>query len=279
MDLPPENLYPTLAARLRPLAEPLSALRQGDWLAEHAEPGQTFAQYLAALPVRRDATLTTLYLCLLGEFDEPQQRILDQTAAYLALFFDAPVRIQNRVATTDIPTSAKRKHPQWGDRQLLTRYVLERILLPTRPADALAYLALTARDLWPGDGWNFVFGQATLRDRIGVWSIYRNGHPGKSDAAFRLCLRRTLLVAAHETAHILTLQHCTAHRCLMNGVNHQDERDRAPLFPCPVCLRKLVWNLQVEPVPYLRRLATVCTAAGLADGTWFARAADALAAS
>jgi hypothetical protein len=27
------------------------------------------------------------------------------------------------------------------------------------PADALAYLALTASDLWPGEGWNFVFGR------------------------------------------------------------------------------------------------------------------------
>jgi archaemetzincin len=271
-----ESTYPDLEGQLRHLAEPLAHAQPGDWLAEHKEPGQTFRQYQATLPVRRDSTLTTIYLCLLGEFAEAQQRILDRTGAYLALFFDVPVRVHRHVATADIPARAKRKHPEWGDRQLLTRYILEEILEPTRPADALAYLALTAKDLWPGEGWNFVFGEASLRERIGVWSIYRNGYPGKSEAAFRLCLRRTLLVAAHETGHILTMQHCIAHRCLMNGANHLDESDRAPLYPCPVCLRKLVWNLQVEPASYLRRLATFCQEQGLADAEWFTRAADAV---
>ena len=69
----------------------------------------------------------------------------------------------------------------------------------------LAYLALTASDLWPGQGWNFVFGEASLRQRIGVWSIYRNGDP---ETDFQLCLRRTLSTASHETGHILGMAHC-----------------------------------------------------------------------
>jgi archaemetzincin len=273
----PENLYPDLEAQLRHLAEPLPAPQPGDWLAEHKERGQTFRQYQSALPVRRDATLTTIYLCIIGEFDEPQQHILDRTGEYLGLFFDVPVRVHAHVAVADIPARAKRKHPEWGDRQLLTHYVLDEILEPTRPADALAYLALTAKDLWPGDGWNFVFGQASLRERVGVWSIYRNGYPGKGEDAFRICLRRTLRTAAHETGHILTIKHCIAHRCLMNGCNSQEERDRSPLHPCPVCLRKLMWNLQVAPGPYLTRLATFCRDNHLVDADWFAQAAEALA--
>ena len=51
--------------------------------------------------------------------------------------------------------------------------------------------------------------------------------------------------------------HCTAHSCLMNGSNHREEKDRRPTNLCPVCLRKLCWNLQVEPVPYLRKLEEV----------------------
>ena len=37
----------------------------------------------------------------------------------------------------------------------------------------------------------------------------------------------------------------------MSGSNHQEERDARLLHLCPVCLRKLCWNLRVEPVPYL----------------------------
>jgi hypothetical protein len=56
----------------------------------------------------------------------------------------------------------KRPHTDaaWGDQQVLTGYILHDVLEPERPADALAYLALTASDLWPGPGWNFVFGEA-----------------------------------------------------------------------------------------------------------------------
>jgi archaemetzincin len=72
------------------------------------------------------------------------------------------------------------------------------------------------------------------------------------------------------------MKHCTAYRCLMNGSNHQEERDGRPLHPCPVCLRKLLWNLQVEPAPYLTRLAAFCRRHGLDDGDWYARAAAAL---
>jgi archaemetzincin len=255
--------YLELEENLRPLADPLSPPRPGDWLAEHDEPGQTFAEYLEARPVRKSHDLHTIYLCLVGDFSEAQRSILDHVRDYLALFFYCPVKVQRQIALASIPARARRTHPSWGDQQVLTGYVLHEILKPERPADALAYLALTASDLWPGKGWNFVFGEANLRERTGVWSIYRNGDPGESEAAFRLCLRRTLGTASHELCHILTMWHCIAFRCLMNGSNHQEERDRRLLHLCPVCLRKLCWNLRVEPVPYLSKLNPFCQDNGL----------------
>jgi archaemetzincin len=273
-----ENLYAEVEDRLRPLASPLEGPEVGDWLAEHPEPGQTFAQYRAARPVRRGRGLTTLYLCLLGEFTSPQQRVVDLTREYLGLFFDVPAVVRRRVPLSAVPARARRTHPDWGDEQVLSTYVLREVLVPDRPDDALAYLALTACDLWPGLAWNFVFGQANLRKRVGVWSLYRNGDPGGGEAAFRLCLRRTLATATHETGHVLTMKHCTAFSCLMNGSNHQEERDGRPLHLCPVCLRKLLWNLQAEPVPYLRRLGAFCQGNGLeTEAGWYARAAEALA--
>jgi archaemetzincin len=267
--------YLDLERRLRPLADPLPPPRLGDWLAEHEEPGQTFAEYLQARPVRKSDKFHTIYLCLVGDFTEGQRRILELTQDYLAVFFDCPVKVQRQIALASIPPRARRTHPSWGDEQVLTGYILHELLEPERPADALAFLALTAADLWPGIGWNFVFGQANLRKRTGVWSIYRNGDPS---ANFSLCLRRTLATASHELSHILTMRHCTAYLCLMNGSNHQEEKDRRPIHLCPVCLRKLCWNLQVEPVPHLTRLKTFCQQNGLgAESVWYERAIAALA--
>src|SRR5438132_1084974 len=121
---------------------------------------------------------------------------------------------------------------------------------------------------WPAE--HDAPGEANLRERVGVWSIYRNGDP---DTNFQLCLRRTLSTASHETGHILGMAHCTAYLCLMNGSNHQEEKDRRPMHLCPVCLRKLCWNLQVEPVQYLGKLPTFCEQNGFdSEGTWYKKA-------
>jgi archaemetzincin len=206
-----DDYFPDLEARLLHLAEPLEEPGEGDWLAEHPEPGQTFRQYLSADPVRRGGTLAVIHLCLVGDFDGPRRQLVELTREYLGLFFDLPVLVRRRVPLSDVPATARRNHPDWGDEQVLSTYVLREVLEPEVPGDALAYLALTASDLWPGKGWNFVFGQANLRRRVGVWSLYRNGDP-----ASPVCLRRTLMTASHETAHVLTMKHCTAFRCLMN---------------------------------------------------------------
>jgi archaemetzincin len=269
------EVYQELEQKLRPLADPLPPPRPGDWLAERDEPGQTFAEYLDARPVRKSEKLHTICFCLVGDFTEAQRRVLTLTQGYLAIFFDCPVKVQRQIALASIPARARRTHPSWGDPQVLTDYILHEVLGPERPADALAYLALTASDLWPGKGWNFVFGEANLRQRTGIWSIYRNGDPGKD---FKLCLRRTLGTASHELCHVLTIQHCTAFRCLMNGSNHQEERDRRLLHLCPVCLRKLLWNLRAEPAPYPAKLKTLCRQNGLGpEVVWYERAVAALA--
>ena len=125
-------------------------------------------------------------------------------------------------------------------------------------------IALCKDDLWPGDGWNFVFGQASLRERVGVWSIHRNGNADGTEDERRTFLRRTLKTATHETGHMLTIKHCLAFRCNMNGANHQAESDANPLWLCPSCLQKLIWNVDADPVARFRGLADFYRAHGFA---------------
>jgi archaemetzincin len=274
-----EDYFTDLDYRLRHLAEAMPGPGPGGRLAGRREKGQTFAQYLATNPNRRGREYTTIYLCLLGEFDGPRRRILDLVQEYLGLFFSTPVRVHRQASLSEIPAAARRRHPRTGQNQLLTPFILQDLLRPDLPGDALAYLAVTGRDLWTGESWDHVFGEADLYNRVGVLSTYHNGWPGdEGGEPFRLNLRRTLLVAAHEAAHTLTMKHCTAHRCLMNDCNGHEDRDAMPLNPCPVCLRKLIWNLQVEPAGHLRRLAAFCEEHGLDDAAgWFAGATTAAA--
>src|SRR5258706_8765252 len=272
-----ERSYPEIEKRLRPLATPLAKPKPGDWLPEHKESGQTFSDYLRAAPVRKSREQGAIYVCLLGDFTPEQTKVLEATQQYLEIFYQVPVKIHKNLALKDLPPRAQRVHPRWGGEQILTTYVLDEVLKPDRPDDALAYLAFTASDLYPDPTWNFVFSQASLRERTGVWSIHRNGTPAESKAAYQLCLRRTLHTASHETGHILTIEHCTAFECNMNGVNSQDEGDRKPLIMCPVCLRKICWNLQVDPLVYLSQLEAFCRKHQLKDeADWYKRAGEAL---
>ena len=138
--------------------------------------------------------------------------------------------------------------------QILTTSVFDDVLRPRLPKDACVELSLTTSDLWPGEGWNFVFGQASLSDRVGVWSIYRNGDPHEGEKAFRLCLRRTLKTASHETGHMFSMMHCTRFACNMCGSNSLEEADRQPLSLCPVCLAKLCYATGADPVKRFQKL-------------------------
>jgi len=55
---------------------------------------------------------------------------------------------------------------------VLTRDVLA-LLSQLLPPDAFCLLGITPRDLYPDPSWNFVFGEASLKDRVGVYSFAR----------------------------------------------------------------------------------------------------------
>ena len=265
--------------RLRPLHTKLGKPHPRDWLAGPGrdEPGQTFDQYLACRPVRPVGKRTVLYIQPLGQFTPTQRRIIDLTADYMGRYFNTPVKVLRDVPASVIPQRARRTHPTWGDKQVLTTWVLDELLNPKLPADAAACIAFTAADLWPGEGWNFVFGQASLTDRVGVWSIYRNGDPDGGEAAFRLCLLRTLKTATHETGHMFSMQHCTAHECNMCGSNHREESDRRPLWCCPECAAKTCWATRTDMLPrYLKLLAFARANALAAEAEFFAKSIKAL---
>jgi len=120
--------------------------------------------------------------------------------------------------------------------------------MPLRQPTDAALLAITAVDLWPGPGWNFVFGQASLKERVGVWSMARNGDADDHPAMRKLCAIRTTMTATHETGHMFGIRHCIAYECGMNGSNHSEERDRQPLEFCPECQPKLWWTCGLDPL-------------------------------
>ncbi len=249
---------------LRETFAPKSLPIQGDWLKLQHEEGQSFEEYKASQPVRPSVQRKVIYLQPLGEMSAYHQRVVLQVARYMEAFFCSRVVLRPAWERLPLPPWATREKPQ-GNLQLHTPYVLFHILKPRLPKDAMMLIALTQHDLWPGMGWSYVFGQASLSERVGVWSMARYGDPSHSPKAFQQLLIRTLKTSLHEAGHILSLPHCIGHDCVMNGSNHLEEADRHPAFLCPHCMAKLCWNLGCDPIRRLEILRDLSRQMGLSE--------------
>lgn len=253
---------------------PIATPRRGDWLMFHREPGQTFDEYRAAYPSRTDEKRTVIYLLPLGEFPADDAPSLELLREYAAIFFQTDVKILPPYYPHDLEFDP-RENEFTHKRQRLTRAILG-WLHPRLPADALCLLAVTMDDLYPDKEWNYVFGQASLEDRVGVYSFARYDpafFDEKRGPAWRdKALRRAGKILAHETAHMFGLYHCIYFDCVLNGANSLEESDAQPLHACPACLRKLRYALRFDPVRRYEQLHAFYRARQwFDDADWVAR--------
>ncbi len=263
--------------KLRPLHERPGSPQPGEWRHRYHESGQTFEQYVENNPTRPTKERRTLVIQPIGPFDPAREKILKQTIDYMARYFNVPTRCEPSLPLDVIPASAQRVHRTWGDKQLHSQWILHRLLKPKLPADAAALIAFTTSDLYPEDGWNYVFGEADLKARVGVWSVYRHGDPTKNKEAEMLALRRALKVAVHETGHMFSLEHCTAYRCVQAGVNNLDEEDRSPLWLCPECVVKIAWMSDNDVALRYEKLLAFCRDVGFEnEAQFFSRSLETL---
>ncbi|HDM76603.1 MAG TPA: hypothetical protein ENG51_09045, partial [Deltaproteobacteria bacterium] len=218
--------------------------------------GQTYDEYIKSGIVRPDRLRNKIYLQPLGDFAEGKSPSLEKLRIYTSSFFMMSTEILPQIPLEQ-PVLTSRINPYTGKRQILTLDVLS-LLIKNKPREAFCVLAITMEDLYPDPSWNFVFGQASPQDRVGVFSFARydpDFYGGKRPANYtKILLKRSCKVLAHETGHMFSLAHCIFFKCVMNGSNHLQESDARPLFLCPVCLRKLHFAIGFDVVKRYEKL-------------------------
>jgi len=244
--------------------EKLPPPKPGDWLYVHKERGQTVAQYREQCANRKTKQRSVIYIQPFGDMASTRPELLETLREYLSLFFDC------RAVTLDpLPLPKEAFHPKrrWGwdqyDADLLLRKLEDRT-----PRDAVAVAGITDADLFHGD-MNFVFGLAAMTMRVGVYSINRYAHTYRGQPKDCTLLKRTLKVANHEIGHLFFMEHCTRYKCTMNGSNSLIESDSRPIHLCPICLKKLEWNIGFDRVKRYKKLRDFYRKIGLKDDAAF----------
>ena len=267
----------------RPDFEKLGEPKPGDWLFHFHESGQSLEDYVQSDPVTTSKQRAVLVFQPVGPLSDAEHSVISKAVLFAGIWFDLRTRVEPSVPLPENDWYRVR-HFAWQDqpvRQYQTGYFLNELLPQRLPQDAVCYLAITMADLYPDEQWNFVFGQASLSDRVGVYSMVRY-FPGfwggpRHEGDDTLALRRSCKVLVHEVGHIFGLAHCITYRCTMNGSNSLTESDARPLRLCPLCLEKLEWNLGFNVTKRYERLKGFYEEHGMnEEAAWISRRLDRL---
>jgi len=233
--------------------ERLGPAKPGEWLHSFPERHQSAAQHRRALRNRATAARGKVYILPLGKIATKRAPLIELLREYLEPFFGLPCEVLPPFAPPQAAWNAKRR--QWDGDALLEW--LEGIV----PDDAVACGAFLEEDCF-SDDLNFVFGVASLEDRVGVYSVARLGevYDGMPEGA--TLERRTLALATHELGHIFGIHHCTVYKCNMDGSNSLEESDGQPLHYCPIDLEKLAYATGLDPAKRAAALEAFYAAKG-----------------
>ena len=260
-------------ANFSPMPEP----QKGDWAHQFQEDAQSFQDYLDRGPNRVTPERAVLYLQPTGDFDPSRAPDLEVMRQFIEIYFQMETRLRPKMKGYSATSRTVKKNNR---EQILVTDLLS-VMKEDVPEDAYAVLALSTTDLYPDESWGYVFGMASFKDRVGVYSVARFHEDFREDGAATpaaLLLRRTLATMAHETGHMFSISHCQHFACLLNGSNSLKESDRGPLHLCPVCLRKLYHARGgFDPEARYRELRDFYKAHGLdAQAKWTAARLDAI---
>lgn len=211
----------------------LGPSKPGEWRHRFKEPFQSFESYSSGSVNRKSERRSRFYIQPLGGAEGRYAEVLGRMARFAEAYFGVSAKVLDPIPLLEEARSERRDQ---YDATRLIGYLSERV-----PDDALVFIGITEKDLY-SEGLNFVFGEASLHWRCGVYSLVR--YENKGDLS--LFTRRSLKLLAHESGHILSIPHCVAYECVMEGANTLQEHDRQPLHLCPIDLKKVLWNTGLD---------------------------------
>ncbi len=233
-----------------------------------------FRRYVASGPLRPTQFRHTLYLIPLGPLDERVRKRMDLVREFLEAYLTLPVRMEPAAGLEGCPSRPARVAGRTV-RQYEAEHLIDHLLKPQRPADALAVVGLASQDLYGKQvDWASVAHLARTGEGLAVCSLARTfpefferrPDPEKVYRNRRLAFG----IAADAACRTIGLTPCRKYYCVMNQARRSSTTE--PLHLCPDCLRKLRWTLGFDPVERYETLRRFYKRVGLpVQATWVQR--------
>ena len=221
--------------------EKLGEPEQGSWRSIYREEPQTLEDYLQEAKNIKSEANNTIYIQPLGEMNVTYTAVLKKMCEYAEIFFNCKtIILEQKPLFENCYVESRGQY----NASSLTRW----LVYSYKPDDTIAIIGITNVDLYSGT-LNFVFGQGSLQDGAGVYSLRRLETTDET-----LFLRRSIGLMSHEMGHIFSIKHCVFYKCLMNGANSLAESDSQPLHLCPIDLEKLKCNVKFDTVEWYKKL-------------------------
>ncbi|CAF1400003.1 unnamed protein product, partial [Didymodactylos carnosus] len=265
----PKDIQSALSTNIDQSFFPVPVPTSSDWLSQHKEPGQTLLsferQQMKATP---HSTYKTIYVQPFQGINELRAPSLELISNFSCAFFHG-CDIEVLPAVNFLPTMKRRINEWTKQEQYLVSDLLDylnEMKSKRNMRKELVCIGVTMSDIYPGENWNFVYGQAMMTEGYGVYSFarfdplfpYKTINIELTDEHRIIILRRAIKVFIHELMHLFGLHHCIYYLCLMNGANHEKEMDQQPLYLCPVCLRKAYSTFQFNIVDMYQTIIDHC---------------------
>ncbi|KAL6034499.1 hypothetical protein STEG23_006470 [Scotinomys teguina] len=155
---------------------PITVHSQSDWITSHPEAPQDFEQYFTDrhrnTPCPEKHTIYIQPIGSLGNTTVISEEYIKWLKGYCeAFFYGLTVKFLAPVSVSATKCSFRvNEHTQ--NLQIHAGHILA-FLKKKKPKDAFCIVGITMIDLYPRDSWNFVFGQASLTDGVGIFSFAR----------------------------------------------------------------------------------------------------------
>ena len=236
---------------------PIYAPEEDDWLFSQKENGQTFDNFLNDISNLISKETNIIYI---NPLQEMAQEFLDNISLYCqSFFYPMQVKLLKIVSLETLNVESRindeSEKIQYHARQINSKMV------EYLPNDAKCLISILLDDLYAGENWNYVFGLASYKKRVGVFSFARFSDSffdkNKSFAFDNYLLYHSCNTLTHEICHTFGIKHCIYYICLMNGYNSLEEAEKQTLYECPVCLRKLQYSIGFEPLERYKKLLEV----------------------